>query len=150
IFLSETSATMGGLDSLLQPSGSIKHAQTLAARAFGADRTYFVSNGTSTANKIVLQAVTKPGDVVLLSNDCHISHHFAAALADVRPVYLNAYPLERHSIFGGVPLRNIKRRLLEFRQAGKLDRVRALLITNLTFDGIAYDAERFMVECLAI
>ncbi len=150
IFLSETSATTGGLDSMLQPSGSIKHAQTLAARAFGADWTYFVSNGTSTANKIVLQAVTKPGDVVLLSNDCHISHHFAAVLADVRPVYLNAYPLERHSIFGGVPLRNIKRHLLEFRQAGKLDRVRALLITNLTFDGIAYDAERFMVECLAI
>ena len=53
IFLAETSATSGGLDSLLEPTGPIKKAQELAARAFGAQRTYFVTNGTSTANKIV-------------------------------------------------------------------------------------------------
>jgi hypothetical protein len=51
MFLAETSATSGGLDSLLDPSGPIKRAQELAARAFGADRTFFVTNGTSTANK---------------------------------------------------------------------------------------------------
>ena len=57
IFLAETSATSGGLDSLLEPTGPIKKAQQLAARAFGSQRTYFVTNGTSTANKIVLQAL---------------------------------------------------------------------------------------------
>ena len=64
IFLAETSATSGGLDSLLQPHGPIKRAQELAARAFGARQTYFVTNGTSTANKIVVQALVKPRDVV--------------------------------------------------------------------------------------
>lgn len=150
MFLSETSATTGGLDSLLQPSGSIKKAQSLAARAFGADKTLFVSNGTSTANKIVLQAVTKPGDIVLLSNDCHQSHHFGAVLADVRPVYLNPFSLDQYSICGAVSLRDIKLRLLELKRNGKLNRVRALLLTNLTFDGIAYNLEYFMTECLAI
>ncbi len=65
IFLAETSATTGGLDSLLQPHGPIKGAQEMAARAFGARQTFFVTNGTSTANKIVMQALMSPGDIVL-------------------------------------------------------------------------------------
>ena len=150
LFLSETSATTGGLDSLLQPSGSIQKAQALAARAFGAEHTFFVTNGTSTANKIVLQAVTRPGDVVLLSNECHKSHHYAAILCGVNPVYLQGYALEDYSMVGAVPLETIKRQLLALRAAGRLDSVRAVLLTNLTFDGIAYDVERVMTECLAI
>ncbi len=59
IFLAETSATSGGLDSLLQPRGPIRRAQQLAARAFGARETFFVTNGTSTANKIVVQAIVR-------------------------------------------------------------------------------------------
>ncbi|MFT5288356.1 MAG: arginine decarboxylase [Planctomycetota bacterium] len=150
LFLSETSATTGGLDSLLQPSGSIKRAQELAARAFGADQTFFVTNGTSTANKIVLQAITRPGDIVLLSNECHKSHHYAAILAGVCPVYLSAYSLDTYSMYGAVPLETIKGNLLKLRAAGQLERVRAVLLTNLTFDGLAYDVERVMTECLAI
>src|SRR5262245_18495738 len=71
IFLAETSATSGGLDSLLDPVGPIKVAQELAARAFGAKRTFFVTNGTSTANKIVVQALAKPDDIVLIDRNCH-------------------------------------------------------------------------------
>ncbi len=56
MFLAETSSTSGGLDSLLQPTGPLKQAQEMAAEAYGAQRTYFVTNGTSTANKIVVQA----------------------------------------------------------------------------------------------
>ena len=62
LFLAETSATTGGLDSLLQPTGPLKKAQEMAAKAFGSRHTYFVTNGTSTANKIVQQAVVKPWD----------------------------------------------------------------------------------------
>ncbi|MGH8089589.1 MAG: hypothetical protein ACREPC_15065, partial [Stenotrophomonas sp.] len=57
ILFAESSATTGGLDSLLEPTGTIKRAQTAAARAFGAKRAYFGTNGTSTSNKIVVQAV---------------------------------------------------------------------------------------------
>lgn len=61
----------GGLDSLLDPQGSIKKAHQKAANAFGAQHTYFVTNGTSTANKIVCQALMAPGDIVLIDRDCH-------------------------------------------------------------------------------
>jgi len=150
IFLAETSATSGGLDSLLQPHGAIKRAQDLAARAFGAQRSYFVTNGTSTANKIVVQALIHPGDIVLVSHDCHKSHHYAMMLAGAFPVYLDAYALREYTMYGAVPLREIKRSLLELKHAGKLDRVRMLLLTNCTFDGVTYNPERVMREVLAI
>ena len=150
IFLAETSATSGGLDSLLEPHGPIKKAQELAARAFGAKHTFFATNGTSTCNKIVVQAVVRPGDIVLVDRDCHKSHHYGMVLAGAQVVYLDSYPLHRYSMYGAVPLREIKHRLLELKDAGKLDRVRMLLLTNCTFDGVVYNVERVMEECLAI
>ena len=149
-FMGETSATTGGLDSLLQPHGPLKRAQELAARAFGARKTYFVTNGTSTANKIVMQGLIRPGDIVLLAHDCHKSHPYAVIMSGALPVYLDAYPLSEYSMYGGVPLREIKERLLELRRAGKLDRVKMLLLTNITFDGVTYDPARIMEEVLAI
>ncbi|MFN9630578.1 MAG: aminotransferase class I/II-fold pyridoxal phosphate-dependent enzyme [Cyanobacteriota bacterium] len=150
IFLSETSATTGGLDSLLQPSGSIRRAQELAARAFGSERCLFVSNGTSTANKIVMQAITRPGDIVLIPNDSHKSHHYAAILSDVCPIILRSFSLRQYSLCGAVSIATIKQQLLDLKRAGQLQRVRALILTNLTFDGLAYDLVRLMMECLAI
>lgn len=150
IFLAETSATSGGLDSLLEPQGPIKQAQELAARAFGAKHTFFATNGTSTCNKIVVQALVRPGDIVLVDRDCHKSHHYGMVLAGAQVVYLDSYPLNQHSMYGAVPLREIKHQLLQLKAAGKLDRVRMLLLTNCTFDGIVYNVERVMEECLAI
>ncbi|MFZ1429778.1 MAG: aminotransferase class I/II-fold pyridoxal phosphate-dependent enzyme [Geminicoccaceae bacterium] len=150
IFLAETSATSGGLDSLLEPTGPIKKAQELASRAFGSQHTYFVTNGTSTANKIVMQALAKPNDILLVDRDCHKSHHYGLVLSGAHMVYLDSYPLHPYSMYGAVPLREIKHQLLAFRKAGKLDRVKALLLTNCTFDGIVYNVQRVMEECLAI
>ena len=150
IFLAETSATSGGLDSLLEPHGPIKKAQELASRAFGSKHTFFATNGTSTCNKIVVQAVVRPGDIVLVDRDCHKSHHYGMVLAGAQVVYLDSYPLSQYSMYGAVPLGEIKRTLLELKDAGKLDRVRMLLLTNCTFDGVVYNVERVMEECLAI
>ncbi len=150
IFLAETSATSGGLDSLLQARGPIKKAQDLASRAFGSKQTFFVTNGTSTANKIVVQALIQPGDIVLVDRDCHKSHHYGMVLNGAHVTYLESYPLNRYSMYGAVPLREIKRTLLEFKRSGRLDSVKLLLLTNCTFDGIVYNVERVMEECLAI
>ena len=150
IFLAETSATSGGLDSLLEPHGPIKEAQELASRAFGSKQTFFATNGTSTCNKIVVQAVVRPGDIVLVDRDCHKSHHYGMVLAGAEVVYLDSYPLNEYSMYGAVPLKEIKHQLLALKAAGKLDRVRMLLLTNCTFDGLVYNVERVMEECLAI
>ncbi|MEZ5778062.1 MAG: aminotransferase class I/II-fold pyridoxal phosphate-dependent enzyme [Paracoccaceae bacterium] len=150
IFLAETSATSGGLDSLLEPQGPIKEAQELASRAFGSKQTFFATNGTSTCNKIVVQALVRPGDIVLVDRDCHKSHHYGMVLAGAQVVYLDSYPLNEYSMYGAVPLGEIKHQLLRLKAAGKLDQVRMLLLTNCTFDGIVYNVERVMEECLAI
>lgn len=150
LFMAETSATSGGLDSLLDPVGPLKLAQEYAARAFGARRTYFATNGTSTCNKIVVQALVRPDDIVLVDRNCHKSHHYGLVLAGAQVAYLDSYPLDQYSMYGAVPLRHIKETLLGFRRAGTLERVRMVLLTNCTFDGIVYDVERVMTECLAI
>ncbi|MGA7051040.1 MAG: ornithine decarboxylase [Mycobacterium sp.] len=150
VFMAETSATCGGLDSLLEPTGPLREAQQLAAHAYGSRHTYFVTNGTSTANKIVTQALVAPGDIVLLDRNCHQSHHYGMMLAGANVVYLEAYPLNEYSMYGAVPLREIKSKLLTLKRAGKLDRVKMMSLTNCTFDGIVYDVERVMEECLAI
>jgi arginine decarboxylase len=150
VFLAETSATNGGLDSLLQPKGPLKKSQEKAAKAYGAEHTFYVTNGTSTANKIVQQALIKPGDVVLVDRDCHKSHHYGLVLAGAFPAYLDSYPIQKYSMYGAVPLSIIKERLIALSKAGRLDKVKMLLLTNCTFDGLVYNAERVMQEVLAI
>jgi arginine decarboxylase len=140
-FLAETSATIDPLDSLLHPTGSILKAQEKAARAFGSMQTHFVTNGTSTANKIVLGALLKPGDKVLVDRNCHISHHYGIALCHARPYYLEPYHVEEYGISGGVPLEHIQaelRRHVELHRRDPADSPlpKALLLTNSTFDGI--------------
>ncbi|MEZ0365714.1 aminotransferase class I/II-fold pyridoxal phosphate-dependent enzyme [Mycobacterium sp. pUA109] len=150
IFMAETSSTSGGLDSLLDPHGTIRAAMDKAARTWHSQHSYFVTNGTSTANKIVVQALTRPGDIVLIDRNCHKSHHYGLVLAGAYPMYLDAYPLEQFAIYGAVSLDTIKKALLDLEAAGQLDRVRMLLLTNCTFDGVVYNPQRVMEEVLAI
>jgi arginine decarboxylase len=150
LFLAESSATTGGLDSLLEPTGNIKRAQELAARAFGAKLAYLATNGTSTSNKIVVQAICRPGDIVIVDRNCHKSHHYGFVLAGAQPYYVEAYPLTQYSMYGAVPLRTIKQALLACKAEGTLGRVRAVDLTNCTFDGHMYNPARVMEECLAI
>ncbi|PYI79970.1 MAG: decarboxylase [Verrucomicrobia bacterium] len=150
IFLAESSATTGGLDSLLEPTGNIRVAQEKAARAFGCRELFFGTNGTSTSNKIAVQALVRPGDIVLVDRNCHKSHHYGLVLSGGQPLYVEAYPLTEYSMYGAVPLRTIKKALLDLKAEGKLDRVRMLLLTNCTFDGHVYNVQRFMEEVLAI
>lgn len=150
LFLAESSATTGGLDSLLEPTGNIKEAQELAARAFGADHVFFVTNGTSTSNKMVLQAILAPGDIVIIDRNCHKSHHYGCVLAGAEPYYVEAFPLTQYSMYGAVSISTIKKALLTLRAAGQLDRVKMVDLTNCTFDGHVYNTRRVMEECLAI
>ncbi len=150
LFLAETSATTGGLDSMLEPTGNIKVAQEKFARAVGADHVFFVTNGTSTSNKMVYQAVTKPGDIVIADRNCHKSHHYGMVLSGAQPLYVEAFPMTEYSMYGAVPLRTIKQALLNLKAEGRLDRVKMVTLTNCTFDGHVYNTRRVMEECLAI
>ena len=79
------------LGDLLIHEGSAKHAQKFAAKVFNADKTYFVLNGTSSSNKVVLNALLTPGDLVLFDRNNHKSNHHGALIqAGATPVYLEA------------------------------------------------------------
>ncbi len=74
---------------LLIHEGPALAAQKHAARVYNADKTYFVLNGTSTSNKVVLNAVLTPGDIVLFDRNNHKSiDHGALVLAGATPVYM--------------------------------------------------------------
>lgn len=150
LFLAESSATTGGLDSLLEPTGNIKVAQEKAARALGGDRSFFVTNGTSTANKIVHMALLNPGDIVLIDRDCHKSHHYGLVLAGAQPYYIDAFPLTQYSMYGSLAIRPIKEALLKLKAENKLDRAKMVVLTNCTFDGHVANTLQTMLECLAI
>jgi len=150
LFLAESSATTGGLDSLLEPTGNIKKAQDKAARALGADRVFFVTNGTSTSNKMAVQALLAPGDIAIVDRNCHKSHHYGMVLAGAQPLYVEAFPMTEYSMYGAVPLKTIKQALLNAKADGRLERVKMLDLTNCTFDGHIYNTRRVMEECLAI
>ena len=150
LFLAESSATTGGLDSLLEPTGNIKDAQDKAARAFGGDRVFFVTNGTSTSNKMAVQALVGPGDIVIVDRNCHKSHHYGMVLSGGQPLYVEAFPMTEYSMYGAVPLKTIKQALLNLKSEGRLDKVKMLDLTNCTFDGHIYNTRRVMEECLAI
>ncbi len=150
LFLAESSATTGGLDSLLEPTGNIKKAQDMAARAFGADHVFFVTNGTSTSNKMAVQALLGPGDIAIVDRNCHKSHHYGMVLAGAQPLYVEAFPMTEYSMYGAVPLRTIKQALLNLKADGRLHRAKMVDLTNCTFDGHIYNTRRVMEECLAI
>ena len=151
IFMAETSTTSGGLDSLLDPHGNIKKAMDKAARTWNSNQTYFVTNGTSTANKIV-DAVPDPAgrhraDRPQLPQVAPLRSGAGRRVPAV-PGRLSACRSSRST--ARCRCETIKKALLDLEAAGQLDQVRMLLLTNCIFDGVVYNPRRVMEEVLAI
>ncbi|AUH51560.1 ornithine decarboxylase [Chromobacterium sp. ATCC 53434] len=129
----DLSVSVPMLDSLLHPTGVIAEAQMLAAKAFGARKTYFATNGTSTSNKVIFQTLLAPGDKLLLDRNCHKSVHHGVILSGALPVYLDSSVNRRYGIFGPVP----KATIFDAIEANPDARV--LILTSCTYDGLRYD-----------
>jgi ornithine decarboxylase len=139
------------LGSILQHQGPVLEAERRAAEVFGAERTYFVLNGTSTSNKMVTLSLLRPGDLVLFDRNCHKSnHHGALMLAGAIPVYLNP-TRDANGIIGPIDWRyleedyireQIRRHpLVRDPKAWKRPRpFRLAIVTNTTYDGVCYHA----------
>lgn len=147
-FSTETSGTQRGLDSLLNPKGAIKIAQDKAAEVFGSDQTYFVTNGSSTSNKIVMQANLAPNDIVLVSSDCHKSIPYGCVLSGASVIFLQTYPVPELDLYGAIPLDLILDKMQQLKKVGELHRLKAIVLTNCTFDGLTYDVEHYMKKIL--
>ena len=87
----DLSISVSELVSLLDHTGSIGAAERNAAHVFGADRSYFFTNGTSTANRVVITASVARGEIVVLDRNAHKSIEHGMALTGARLAYLMLY-----------------------------------------------------------
>ncbi|MDP1965109.1 MAG: Orn/Lys/Arg decarboxylase N-terminal domain-containing protein [Reyranella sp.] len=151
VFRDDLDNSVLDLGDLLVHEGPALKAQQEAAQIFGAEKTYFVLNGTSSSNKIVLQALVTEGDLVLFDRNNHkAAHHGALFLGRGTPVYLetdrNAHGLIGpifHEAFDEARIREKIRihPLIEDKEAWKRERpFRVAVIEQCTYDGTIYDA----------
>ncbi|TKD45505.1 Orn/Lys/Arg decarboxylase N-terminal domain-containing protein [Azotobacter chroococcum] len=143
---SDLSVSVPELGSLLDHTGPLAEAEARAARNFGADHTFFVINGTSTANKIVWHSMVAHDDLVLVDRNCHKSIVHAIVMTGAIPLYLLP---ERNElgIIGPIPLSEFSRESIAAKIAanplarGREPRVKLAVVTNSTYDGLCYNAE---------
>src|SRR4051812_650731 len=133
VFDADLSVSVKMLDSLMEPTGVIAEAQTIAAKAFGARRTFFATNGPSTANKVIFQTLLAPGEKLLLDRNCHKSVHHGVVLSGAHPVYLDSSVNAKYSLYGPVPKKTILAAIRKHPDA------QALILTSCTYDGLRYD-----------
>jgi arginine decarboxylase len=146
LFRTDLSVSVGELGSLLDHSGCVEAAERNAARIFGAETTFFVLNGTSTANQIVAHSAIVAGDVVLADRNCHKSLNYALTITDAIPVYLrpvrNGYgiigPIPADALDAGAVAASIAAHPLASLAPDRAPVYAAL--TNSTYDGLCYDA----------
>lgn len=124
-----------GLDNLHSPTGAIRDAQRLAARAYGADYTYFLVNGSTVGLLASMLSAARPGDTVMVDRGCHSSVFSALVLGRLKPVYLPR-PVDPAT---GIPLA-ISPEEVE-RCLKKARRVKAVVITSPTYYGICSDVK---------
>ncbi len=145
---SDLSISVGSLGSLLDHSGPMGEHERYAARVFGADRTYSVTNGTSMSNRVIFMAAVGRDQIALCDRNCHKSIEHSLVMSGGIPNYL--VPLRnRYGIIGPIPparltkeaiKASIKANSLATKDIDK--RAVYAVVTNSTYDGLCYNAKR--------
>ena len=137
------------LGQLLDHTGPVAASERNAARIFNADHCFFVTNGTSTSNKMVWHHTVAPGDVVVIDRNCHKSNLHAIIMTGAIPVFLK--PTRNHfGIIGPIPKEEFEPASIQAKIAANpllkgIDtskmKPRIMTITQSTYDGVLYNTE---------
>lgn len=122
-----------GLDDLHEPAGVIRAAQELAAKAFGADRTFFLVNGTSAGVQAMILATCRPGDEIIVPRNVHKSIMAGIIQSGARPVFIMPEVDGRLGIAMGVAPERVTAAL------DRHPRARAVMLINPTYYGVTTD-----------
>lgn len=129
------STEITGLDDLHSPEGPIREAQILLANLYGAYKSFFLVNGSTSGNLAMVMAACKVNDVVLVQRNCHKSIMNALKLAKAKPVFLGPDYLDDWKIASGISRETVEKALEVYPQA------KALILTYPNYYGIAADME---------
>ncbi len=145
---SDLSISVGELGSLLDHSGPIGESEKYTARVFGAHRSYHVTNGSSTSNRVILMSSVTRGQVALCDRNCHKSVEHAMTMSGAVPTYLMP-SRNYYGIIGPIPPQNLKPEAIKksikdnpLVKKGADDRPMHAVITNSTYDGLCYNVSR--------
>ncbi len=134
------------LGQLLDHTGPVAASELNAARIFNADHLYFVTNGTSTSNKIVWHSTVASDDIVVVDRNCHKSILHAIIMTGAVPVFMT--PTRNHyGIIGPIPLDEFRMETIQRKIdanpfiKNKKQKPRILTITQSTYDGVLYNVE---------
>ncbi len=139
------------LGQLLDHTGPVAASERNAARIFNSDHLYFVTNGTSTSNKIVWHSTVAPGDIVVVDRNCHKSVLHSIMMTGAIPVFL--MPTRNNfGIIGPIPKSEFAWESIQKKIAAnpfiadKTAKPRVLTITQSTYDGVLYNVEDIKEE----
>ncbi|MEE2730919.1 MAG: arginine/lysine/ornithine decarboxylase [Pseudomonadota bacterium] len=139
------------LGQLLDHTGPVAASERNAARIFHADHIFFVTNGTSTSNKIIWNSTVAPGDIVVVDRNCHKSILHSIIMTGAIPVFLMP-TRNNYGIIGPIPKSEFKweniRKKIEKNPFidDKTAMPRVLTITQSTYDGVLYNVEEIKEE----
>ena len=145
---SDLSIGMAAVGSLLDHSGPIGESEKYAARVFGSHRSYTVTNGTSSSNRIIFMASLTENDIALCDRNCHKSIEHGLVMTGAIPVYLVPHR-NRYGIIGPIYPEDLQPEAVRTRGAANhltagANRLkpRHTIITNSTYDGLIYNVAR--------
>ncbi|MBI2263822.1 MAG: aminotransferase class I/II-fold pyridoxal phosphate-dependent enzyme [Armatimonadetes bacterium] len=127
-----------GLDDLHQPTGPLKEAHELASRAYGADHSFFLVNGTSSGNQVMIMAVCDPGDTIIVPRNAHKSVTSALIFSGAIPVYVAPEYDYELGIDHTVTVESIEKALRDN------PRAKAVLIVSPTYYGATADLRKLV------
>lgn len=139
--LLDTTDEFDNLGTLNPATGPIKEAQELAAKAFGAKKTFFLLNGSTVGNLALAMSLTKKGQKIITNRNCHRSVLTGMIISGAEPLWLVPNRLDEWGIWGSVMPEDVENLLKEH------DDVAIVWITNPTYEGVVSDVKSISAIC---
>lgn len=137
----DTTDEFDNLGTLHPVTGAIKEAQEIAASAYGAKKTYFITGGSTIANLALAFAITNPNEEVLIGRNCHRSVLTGLIISGAKVNWVIPKKLNNWAIFGNIEAQDIEEKLSKNRN------IKLVWITNPTYEGVVSDIEAISSVC---
>ena len=137
----DTTDEFDNLGTLHPATGPIGEAQKMAAEAFGAEKTFFLLNGSTAGNMAIGMSCTKAGQKVIINRNCHRSALTGLMISGAEPIWICPNRIEDWSIWGNIDAATIEKQLRENEDVG------LVWITNPTYEGVVSDIKSISKVC---